>query len=286
MTHPKLKFEIESIVGHPYPTHQLEISCRITNPAQHDLCILDIWARIEALSGLRLAEGKVFQTMYNRVDLAVIEAGKEGRAKCLIDLLPRLLNELEQRRVGGDVTLHISSRILASVVHATTNRPLGMPFETDFASRSDSQIEHRIPQSEWIRILTSIGWSELEILEVPVNALRSDQRLQRAFGRFQDAQKCLRRGDWDETLLNCRKCFEAITQDLTGSEDMSKSQQALENLIADSHKTEYINNIVLHLSKFLHLGRHEQLSTISIGPSDARLALHLTGALLAYLSQP
>jgi len=63
---------------------------------------------------------------------------------------------------------------------------------------------------------------------------------------------------------------------------MGDSLRAINSLISDAQKAERINELIKSLANYLHLGRHEQLPNLIIMPIDAQLALHLTGALLAY----
>jgi hypothetical protein len=268
------------------PRRQLEISCHITNPASFDICILDVWIKVEALNGLTLAEGKLFQSMHNRVDPAIISSGQNGLGAIHVDLPVQVLQHIEERRAGGDVKLLLSSRILVSEVLVVNNvKTLGIPFETAFGDVSSGRFEYLIPQSEWIKVLKGLAWSELELLELPLVKITATPALTRAIQRFEDAQACYRRGDWSETMMNCRKAFEAVIKDATGEDDLKAADRAFESLIGEARKAKLLNDVAKNLADFLHLARHEQLPPIQIKPEDAQLALHLTGAFLAYLGR-
>lgn len=284
---PNLPINVLNLHAERPPRRQLEISCRITNPASFDICIIDAWVRVETLNGLKLAEGKIFQTMHNRVDPAIILAGQSGSGAFHIELPAQILQHIEERRVGGDVNLLLSSRVLISEVLTVNKvRTLGMPFETQFSNLSSDRFEYLIPQSEWIKLLKGLAWSELELLELPLVKITAIPALTRALQRFEDAQTCYQRGDWAETMMNCRKAFEAVIKDATGEDDLKKgAAKAFESLIGEAQKAQHLNDVAYNLGQFLHLARHEQLTPIQIKPEDARLALHLTGALLAYLGR-
>ena len=164
-------------------------------------------------------------------------------------------------------------------------KTLGVPFETTFEGERKDSFDYIIPQSEWIKLLRNLAWSELEIVELPSSRLRSVPPLERASNRFKDAQECYRRGDWEATMLNCRKAYEAIVQDHTSTNDMSQADQVFRDLIDESEKADRIKRIAKSVDNFLHLGRHENLPDISIKRADSQLALLLTGALLKYLGE-
>jgi hypothetical protein len=281
---PNLPVVIQRLYAEPPPRRKLKFECRITNPASFDICILDAWVRLEALNGLLVAEGKIFQSMHNRVDPAIIPAGKHGIGAFHVDLPTHVIHQIEQRRTGGDVKLVFSSRVLVSEIYASNDMAmLKPPHETQFSDGGPDFLEYTIPQSEWVKLLKSLGWSELEILEIPSSKLRVIPHLARALQRFEDAQQNYRNGDWEEALMNCRKAFEAIVQDFNGELDMSKAREAFVSILGEGEKANRFDNLAKSLGDFLQLGRHE--TGISIKRADAELALLLTGALLTYLGQ-
>lgn len=283
---PSLLINVQGLYADQPPRRQLVLTCEITNSAPFDICILDAWVKVEALNGLKLTEGKLFQSMHNRVDPAIIPQREAGLGSFHIDLPPQVLQRIEEQRAGGDVKLFISSKVLVSEVFPVNNiKALGVPFETEFKNAGSGRFEYVIPQSEWIKLLKNLAWSELEVLELPTSGLRSVPHLFRALERFKDAQECYRRGGWEESMLNCRKAFEAIVQDATGENDMGKTHQVFMSIIGEDEKAKRFDRLAKSLGEFLHLGRHENLPHISIKRADSELALLLTGALLTYLGQ-
>jgi len=281
---PNLPLAILEIRAQGPPKRKLEIACHVTNPSTHDICILDAWAEVEVLHGLKIADGKIFQSLHNRVDPATITVGGNGLGVFHIELSDQALRHIEERRAGGDVTIRISSRVLVAEICAVdTGRALSEPYETSFGDEYTGWFEYTIPQSEWIKTLKSLRWSELEILELPSSRLHSIPALARALDRFQDAQRCYRRGEWAECMLNCRKAFEAMVKDSIGKDDMSETSEALQAFIGEKEKAKHIDSLIKDLTGLLHLARHEVFPAISIKRADAQLALHLTGALLIYL---
>jgi len=279
-----LPVHITDIYAEGPPKRQLEISCNIKNPNNFDICILDSWTKISANNGLKLSEGKLFCCMYKRIEPAIIPANDQGIGAFVLQLSTAALKNIEERRAGRDVEISLSSRVLVSEVQIINgNKVLGVPYETAFGNHES--FKYTIPQSEWIKMLRNLEWNELELLELPINKIRAIPSMARAFDRFGDAQLCYRREDWPGTMLNCRKIFEAIVQDETGSEGMGKASQAIKSIMGEGKKADCLDKVIKELGTFLHLGRHEQLSSVSIGWADAQLSLHMAGALLAYLGE-
>lgn len=277
------------ILGHyaeAPPKRKLELRCSVTNPGAVPICIMDTWVRVEAMNGMVLADGKIFQSMNNRADMAMILPGKEGMGAFHIDLSSEAMHKIEQVRRGSDFKLTISSRVLVSEVHRDNKiSTLKPPYETDFEIGSTARFEHIIPQSEWIKVLRSLAWSELELFELPAGRFRSSPTLSRALERFEEAQQNFRNGLWEETMLNCRKAFEAVVIEHSGKPGMDKATEAFASILGNGEKAERFNDIAKSLGQFLHLGRHETKPDVLIKPADAELAIFLTGGLLRYLGQ-
>lgn len=277
------------ILGHyaeAPPKRKLELRCSVTNPGAVPICIMDAWVRVEAMNGMVLADGKIFQSMSNRADMAMILPGKDGMGAFHIELSSEAMYRIEQGRGGADIKLTFSSRVLVSEVHLENKvSTLKPPYETDFEIENTARFEYLIPQSEWIKVLRSLAWSELELLELPAGRFRSSPPLARALERFEDAQQNFRNGLWEETMLNCRKAFEAVALGYSNETGMGKASEAFASILGKGEKTERFDKIAKSLGEFLQLGRHETRPDVSIKPADAELAIFLTGGLLRYLGQ-
>jgi HEPN domain-containing protein len=280
----RLPITIDTLYARGLPRRQLELSCTVKNPAPFDICILDAWIKVQAFTGLNLAEGKLFHPQYALASPAVTHSREECSGVITIELPPTVLHQIEARRAGGDITLRILSRVVACEVRTETGvTTLGTPLPTQFEDGHGGYFEHTIPQSEWVKVLRMLQWSEFELLEFPSRNLQVNPILARALKRLEDAQDCYRRGDWAESMGNCRKAFEALIKDVSGEDKMTGAPKAMRSLIDEEQKAECIDRIVKELGDFLHLARHEQLPPVSIKPEDAEVALRLTGALLVYL---
>lgn len=186
---------------------------------------------------------------------------------------------IENRRNGGDLQLHIDSRVLfASAVEgpAGLKAVLTPPIEGRFSSGPlGDRIEYRIPQSEWVTLLRQLEWADIELVELPLELLRSDPRLARARERLRDAQTALGRGDWESVLQSYRKAWEAAAMAVTGEIDHQSALPRLKERFGDGLKAERLNAIAIELGRFLHLGRHEQAEGVTFDRANAVFATRL-----------
>ncbi len=285
MAVPRLRMTVYEVRAEKPPRRQLELFCHVANPGPSAICILDAWLKVTAFQDLRIAEGRLFYPEDNRIDPASIRAGANGHGVIVIDLPTLMLERIERRRGGtNDLVLGMSSRVRVSEVSSQTREQLlGVPFETCFTDGRGDFFEYKIAQSDWVGLLRNLEWSELEVVEIPTGKLKAIPALARAFGCFADAQDCYRRGLWDEAMMNCRKAFEAMVKDAVGEDSMKEALRAYEAIMGGGEKAERFNDLTRALGNFLALARHEKLPPIRIRPSDATLAVRMTGAIFSYL---
>lgn len=281
MDYPRISTTITQCQASGLPLRRLELRCKIFNKSKFSVCVLDAWISITTKSGLTIAEGKIFTMYHALANLAAIEPGQFGTGVITIQLPASVLRCIEEQRSGSDLDIFIDSRVLVCEVRQINQEvTIGQPRETRLG---EERLEYHIAQSEWIKHLKMLAWSEIELIEMPARNLQTRSNIMRALDRFNVASDCYRRGMWDETLLNCRKSFEALIKDTAGSDDMTHGLEAINSLVPDGQKAEKINDIIKSLAGYLHLGRHEKFPDLKITRYDALLVLHLTGALLAYL---
>ena len=282
-----LSLVIDRHLASGLPSRQLELTCHVSHAGPHAVCVLDSWTKVEGPNGLRIAEGRLFYTMHNLIEGALIWPNKQTLATIVIPLSSDALKQLEERRAGGDCALRIFSRL--RVCKSLTEQQLAVlavPFETRLTSaQHGDHVEYTIPQSDWIKALRALNWSELDLIELPSITGTPLPQLVRAFKRFQEAQDFYRRGDWEETMSSCRKAIEAFIKDTTGKDDLAQAEAAFTALIPQAEKARALNEFVKSFAPFLHLARHEQVPAIPIGAKDAMLALHVTASTLAYLGK-
>ncbi|MEW6517563.1 MAG: hypothetical protein AB1439_11755 [candidate division FCPU426 bacterium] len=277
MEQVRLSTTIKECYSSGLPLRLLELKCEIRNQSTCAICILDVWVKVIGKTGTSIAEGKIMNILS-----PIIQPGTVTQGSIEIQFTPNVLKYIEEQRAGGDVDFTIYAQALVCQVE-TEPKPivLGQPVYKQITE--DTRIDYHIPQSEWIKHLRMFAWSEVELIELPARSIQRKPNVARALDRFNDAINCYRRGLWDETLMNCRKAFEALIKDTSGSDDMGRGLEAINKIVSDHQKADKINSIIVELSGYLHLARHEQQNSVIMEPKDAQLALHFTGALLAYL---
>lgn len=277
--------------GRGRPNRALLLHCELRNPNPGALCIADAWLDVRLAGGPVIGEGRLFHGLHNMVDPALVWSGNKESSlgEITIPLPPVVIEAIGAHRDGGDLLLRIESRVLLSKVAegpAGLKSVLMAPTEGRFSSGiAGGPIEYRIPQSEWAMVLKQLEWSEVELVELPADLLRSEPRLARARERLLDAQNSLARGDWENVLANCRKAWEAAARGLTGEEDLQSALPRLKAHLGDGLKADRLNALVTDFGRFLHLGRHEQADAVSIDRADAILAVRVTTSLLSFLAR-
>lgn len=268
----------------PPPTRELRLECQIHSPPTGSVFIFDVWVKAMIQGGITIAEGRLFEPHHARSGPASLRFHDPGIASIHIPLSALSLNSIEQQRAGGDVELSVLTNALIS--HLPRDNPMLMtvPMERSLVTVGSDRLVYPIPQSEWIKVLRQLQWSELELIELPGTSATRPPSLARAFSRLSDATEAYRRGEWEDTMANCRKAFEALVQDLTGKPDMAATGPLLETILGEGPKAARVDALVKELGQFLHLARHEQHPSVKIGRADAAFSLHLTSALLQYFT--
>ena len=272
------------------PLRQLDLECQLSHQAPFAICLLDAWLEIQTPTGIIVSEGRLLYTKHNRIQPALLRPSSSTLASIIIPLSAAVLKKIEEQRAGGDLVLVVSSRVQVCESIPTapgkTQEVLGVPYESHFHTNQHSDhVEYKIPQSDWVKALRGLNWSELELIEFPAPTGTASPALNRAMKRLDDALDHYRRGSWEDSMASCRKAFEAVIKDATGNDDLSQAEAAFLALVPDPEKARLINDLVKTFAPFLHLGRHELARRVPIGPKDALLALHLTASLLAYFAQ-
>lgn len=284
-----LELQIREISASAPPYRALSLKCNVHNRINKEVTILEAWVTVKTGASKTLADGFHFEQHHAPSHRATIQSGGQGPGTILVPLTADSLSSLEKERNGRDLELNIYSHVLIAPIEAielTTGEPiyiLGAPRETLFSARGYSPVPHKIPQSEWIKLLSSMKWSEIELFELPMETFRSDPGFQRAVELLREAQNRFFRGDWPGTLQNCRQAFEAAAGDVGQSDNKKDNFQKLSNRLGGSRKSEKLNTLISSLSGFAHLGRHEDVPKIDITREDALMVLRCTLSIFSLL---
>lgn len=276
------------------PNRALIIHCEISNPNPGAFFIADAWLEVRlngSHGGPLIADGRLFHPLYNMVDPAVLwESGSsKGQGEITLPLHRSAMQSIENHRGGSDLVLQIDSRVLLCPVYegpAGIKSVLSAPIESRFSlDGNDGRIQWKIPQSEWVKLLQMLGWSEIELLELPRDFLRSHPGLARARERLKDAETSLARDDREGVLEDCRKAYEAAAIAITGEESHQAALPKLKERFGEGVKGESLNAVAMAFNRFLHLGRHEQSERVAFDRADAVLTLRIAASLLDYLAR-
>lgn len=262
------------------PSRLLHLSFSFTHPFQENILIVDSWASVTTINGAKLTEGSLL-----RIHSRELQPKEEGYGELAIPMTSQALGYIEERRAGGDIELRVNSSILA--LHYLSNDQ-SKSFEAVYGQLDQGKtggFTYKIHQSEWVRLLGSFQWSELELLEIPSRNLRTLPIPERALRRFEDAVQQYRRGYWESAMANCRMAYEALVKEVSEEDDMRMSPEVLAELLGEPKRAEAIDKAIFELKDFLHLARHEQQPTIEVGPADATFAIRVTGAILTYIGE-
>ena len=270
---------VNAVQGTALPRRTLSLELSFRNPSTLPICILDAAWRVEAVGGYTIAAGRLLRDAG-----PTIEGMQEGYGRLLVHMTTEALSLVEEKRAGADVLLRaFSSVLVAQITPSGDTTILSQPMYAQFDNRGQGVVEHLVHQSEWIKLLSAMAWSELELIELPSRNLRSLPIPSRAIDRFESARDCYRRGLWAEAMANCRRAIEALVKDTSGEDDMGRSLEAISKLVGPGPRASAVNDLLAAFTPMLHLARHEAQPPIDIRPSDARFALHITGAALIYI---
>lgn len=284
-----LELQIREISASAPHYRSLSLECTIHNRGNKEVALLEAWVTVKTGGNSTLVDGFHYQQYNAPAYRATIQAGENGNGRILIPLTPDILYSLEKERSGKDLQFMIYSRVLIAPVESikpTTGEPfylLGAPWETKFSTGNSYPASHKIPQSEWIKLLASLNWSQVELFEIPIETFSSDPNLRHAIELLREAQNRFSRGDWAGTLQNCRQAFEAAAADIGQTDNKKDNFQKLSDRISNIKKREKLNTLISSLSGFAHLGRHEDVPKIDITREDALMVLRCTLSIFSLL---
>lgn len=285
-----MELEITGTFVKEPPNRALELQCKIKSDQNNDVVILQLRAKVRTTKYLTLIDGQCFK--YH--DMPVIPRQSSAVLSILIPLDERILNSLEASREGGDLHLEIESNIVVAPItqspppigfSANEHQLMMRPLSLSLFHNGSASITYRIPQSDWIKYLFQMKYSEIELFEIPVKPFSSDPELKRGLELLQKAQEQFRRGHWKETLHNCRMAFEAAASEVGGTSDKKQNFQKLSDQLGGGEKSKRLNDLIGALSDYAQLGRHEDFPSVSINREDALAVLRMTLSVFDLIAQ-
>ncbi len=264
------------------PARCLTFDLQAQNPYSGQISFVELVVEIRIAGGPLLHDSCLGRLRHGTIPNILMVDGEKMMALELVVPMPApVLAAIEAHRLGRDVEFEFRGNIEYSIAHVVGGGghwSLGERRRANFGDPYGGLFRHTIPQSEWIKLLQQLRWSEVELLEVPriVGNLAS---LSRAYKNLKEASDALRKNDVDVCMIKCRKAYEAAIRDLTGLDDTKAATEKLLDGMQVEKRAE-INNLLLALAGLLHLARHERAQEIHFSRSEAIAALHISTAVI------
>jgi hypothetical protein len=188
-----------------------------------------------------------------------------------LDLDHRQLEEIEQKRRGGPLTFTF-------LVDGTVQ--CGDRIGRLYAA--NSQLTYDVGESEWIRLLSQLGYGNYLTIEVPLTSPDGlTGTVQQAAHALQEAQAAFLRGDYEEAVADCRPGLEAL-------EAADKGNFSLKPWDRAASKDERLYWIQRSLLSVAHVAHHPNDPALSTtqgsrprwGREDAEATIAILAALI------
>lgn len=192
-----------------------------------------------------------------------------------VELDWRRIDEIERIRGGKELQLQFEVSFMCMELADNSQIKAIVNLRAEVTRNRNSSV--MISQKEWAEVLNRWGVADLRILEVQMprdSAYKAS--FEAALGRLSEADQKLLNGDYDGTLVACRKAFELVKTQL--EEYMSALSEDDGHAIRKS-KLEALQKSIFGLYA---VGAHEGTGA---NRSEAVLGLSLCKEFLSYLSR-
>lgn len=182
-----------------------------------------------------------------------------------IELDTARIEAIERIRLGGNLTFSID-------LYATAYQ--GEKSETLY--RQPYQLI--VSQSDWIKLLESIDYRKILLLEVPVPTGESNADFAEATKHLANAQKQMLHGHYREAVSACRDVLESLNRSLNDAGEPAQSEKKKRD------KRDRFTAIRKSLNDLTHAAKHadETTSSIEWNLADARASVSLAATLLQW----
>jgi hypothetical protein len=188
-----------------------------------------------------------------------------------LDVDYRQLEEIEQKRRGGPLTFTF-------LVDGTVQ--CGDRIGRLYAA--NNQLTYDVGESEWIRLLSQLGYGSYVTIEVPLTSPNGlTGTVQQAAHALQEAQAAFLRGDYEEAVADCRPELEA----LEAADEGNFSLRPWDRAASKDERLYWIQRSLLSVAHAAHHPNDPALSTAQgsrprWGREDAEATIAILAALI------
>lgn len=179
------------------------------------------------------------------------------------------LEALEAIRTGGDLyfKLHL----------------YGESYGTHDPIPAHDDVHVHVNQTEWIRLLKQVGFSEIILFEVPLPAQSDDGIFRSAVDHLRKARDLFLAGHYDESVAKCRLAIENCAKAKGDEQQQGSAVKAYCDNRAAMSTNERLLLIRAAVKHYTQLAHHDLDDGVSgFRRSDASLILGMTAGLLAH----
>lgn len=205
-----------------------------------------------------------------------IGIGSKCEADLDLDLDYRRLEIIEEARKGSDLLIGLE---VTPIYYITE----GDRFSVSNLRRSSLTVNVKdrksadhimIPQSEWVKILDGMGYGKINVMEITIPPPPVGDSIVESMNYLEQAQRSFNDGEYDDVMVDCRKAIEEISKAI--------DKDTLKDILDSESKAEGVETVKQKIkNKLLDRGAH---SGVQFNRIDAELGLHLTQAMIRYLS--
>jgi hypothetical protein len=147
-----------------------------------------------------------------------------------------------------------------------------------------------VPQSEWLKRLAEMEWGQTEVFEIPALPMLEDPNLAESFRLIREAEVALRTGDYKGVLVRCREALESAAKYEVQSAHQGNLKNGYGQLLGRAFpeheaKPAELNDVMLKLNDFFHLGRHANYPALHVSREEAEFAYASTAGLFSMISR-
>ncbi len=155
--------------------------------------------------------------------------------------------------------------------------------------QGSSPVSEDVSQEQWLAILKDVGYRDYMIVEVPVEAIRSNPKLLEAWKLLESARARYEHGDDPGVLEACFKALDSVALHFgANAGHASAFEEILKPNLQHDLKARRAGELIHSIRAYSDRGRQSQASPdrteIPVSHRDAEYVLMLTRVTLAYMA--